>query len=202
MSAEERRKQLLDIAQRIIDAEGFPAATPKRIADEAGINRTVIYQQFGDPAGMFAALVDREITRAGVQFAQVVAEVPDVGRTGDRYLVRVFEGTLNAIDAHPATWRLFLFPPEGAPAELHRRLASSQDFLLSFLTRELLRMRPDLHDPEYTARMVQAAGRELLQLRLSDPESATRERLSALMRSLNADITGRSGEKALSERGE
>ncbi|MFE3258221.1 hypothetical protein [Nocardia sp. NPDC059229] len=40
----------------------------------------------------------------------------------------------------------------------------------------------------YSARIVHEAGRELLQLRLSDPEDATIERLVALVRHLRANV--------------
>ncbi|OHV06390.1 TetR/AcrR family transcriptional regulator [Mycobacterium talmoniae] len=188
MTAEARREQILDVAHAIIDAEGFHAATPNRIAGEAGVNRALIYQQFGDPAGLFVALIDREAGRAGTQFADAVsgAEHPD----GDGYLLRVFDAVLRATDAHPATWRLFLFPPQGAPPELHERLARAQAVVREFFIRELLRSYPEVPDPEYTARIAQAAGRELLQLRLSDP-AASPERLRALVQRFGTELLRR-----------
>lgn len=180
MTAEARRRQILDVTHAIVDAEGFHAATPNRIAREAGINRSLLYQQFGDPTRLFVALIDREAARAGAQFAEAIAAEP--GEESD--LVGRFDSVVRAADAFPATWRLFLFPPQGAPPQLHERLAQAQEVVRTYLTGELLRIYPDLPDPDYTARMLQAAARELLQLRLSDPAAATRERLHALVRSL------------------
>lgn len=180
MTAEARRRQILDVTHAIVDAEGFHAATPNRIAREAGINRSLLYQQFGDPTRLFVALIDREAARAGAQFAEAIAAEP--GEESD--LVSRFDSVVRAADAFPATWRLFLFPPQGAPPQLHERLAQAQEVVRTYLTGELLRIYPDLPDPDYTARMLQAAARELLQLRLSDPAAATRERLHALVRSL------------------
>lgn len=182
MTAEARRSQILDVTHAIVDAEGFHAATPNRIARDAGINRSLIYQQFGDPAGLFVALIDREVARAGAQFAEVIAETTESGRDG--VLVDRFNSVVEAADARPATWRLFLIPPQGAPPELHDRLAQAQEVVHAYLVGALLHIYPDLPDPDYTARMVQAAARELLRLRLSDPDSATHERLHALVRSL------------------
>jgi len=48
----------------------------------------------------------------------------------------------------------------------------------------LLRINPGIPDPEYTARILNAAGDELLRLRLSDPDAATHERLLAHVRRL------------------
>lgn len=189
MTAQGRREQILDVAHAIIDTEGFHAATPNRIAGAAGINRSLIYQQFGDPAGLFVALIDREAGRAGEQFFEAVSGLGEPSAQ-NQTLVRAFDGVLAAMDTHPATWRLFLFPPQGAPPELHTRLTQSQELVRSFLTAELLRINPGLHDPEYTARILYAAGRELLQLRLSDPAHATRERLHSFLHNLRSDLIG------------
>jgi AcrR family transcriptional regulator len=186
MRAEDRREQILDLTHAIVDAEGFHAATPNRIAEAAGITRPVLYQQFGDLAALFIALVDREARRAAIQFAEATSRPEDPLETDP--FVSTFESVLRAVDAHPATWRLFLFPPQGAPPELHERLAQAQDVVRRFLEQELLRAFPGLPDPEYTTRIVQASGRELLQLRLTDPENATIERLSFLVRHLRTHI--------------
>lgn len=191
MTAQARREQILDVAHAIIDVEGFHAATPNRIALAAGVNRSLIYQQFGSPAGLFVALIDREAARAAAQFADAVSGTPNTDTDG--FLLRVFDGVLRATDAHPATWRLFLFPPQGAPPELHQRLARAQTAVCAFLMRELLRSYPDLPDPEYTARIVHAVGRELLQLRLSDPAAATPERLRTVLQWLQFDAGRRVG---------
>lgn len=180
MRADERREQILDVTHEIVDGEGFHAATPNRIAEIAGITRPVLYQQFGDLGGLFVALIDREAERAAAQFIEAIAQ-PDDDADPDPFL-RAFDGALRAIDTHPTTWRLFLLPPEGAPPELHQRVAASQDSVRLYLRHELVRMFPDLPDPDYTARIVYATGRELLCLRLTDPDEATTERLRAVVR--------------------
>ncbi len=186
MTAEGRREQILDVTHAVVDAEGFHAATPNRIAAEAGINRSLIYQLFGDPARLLVALIDREAARAGAQFAAAISGLDAVAE--EQTLVVAFDGVLAAVDAQPATWRLFLFPPQGAPPELYERLAQAQNVVLRFFVTELLRRNPALHEPEYTARVLHASARELLQLHLSDPQSATGERLRTFVRRLGADL--------------
>jgi AcrR family transcriptional regulator len=190
MTGEARREQILDVTHAIVDAEGFHAATPNRVAREAGVNRSLIYQQFGSPAGLFVALIDREAGRAAAQFTAAITSTENPDAEG--FLARVFDGVLRAADGHSATWRLFLFPPQGAPPELHERLAGAEAAVRGFLGRELLRTMPDLPDPDYTARIVAAVGRELLQLRLSEPEQATPERLRAVLGSLELNAGSRS----------
>lgn len=189
MTAEGRREQMLDVTQAIVDAEGFHAATPNRIAEAARVDRSLIYQKFGDLAGLFVELIDREAARAGAQFAEAVSGLDAVAE--DQSLVLAFDGVLAAVDAHPATWRLFLFPPQGAPPELYARLAHSQAFVIEFFIRELLRHNPELHEPEYTARVLHAAGRELLQLHLSDPQTASQDRLRTFVRRLGSELAAK-----------
>ncbi|MBL1080203.1 TetR/AcrR family transcriptional regulator [Nocardia sp. 2] len=185
MSAEARREQILDVTHAIITAEGFHAATPNRIAETAGVNRSLLYQQFGDPAKLFVALIDREAARAAAQFAQAVSSTSD---SGANPALRAFDSVLDAVDASPATWRLFLLPPQGAPPELYERLNQAQAIVREHLIARLRRLGPDLEDPEYTARILQAVCRELLQLRLTEPESATRERLHSLARRFGSEL--------------
>ncbi|MGW5111777.1 hypothetical protein [Nocardia sp. NPDC004123] len=106
----------------------------------------MLYQQFGDLAGLFVALIDREAGRAASQFVEMVVEAGESQDTDP--FVRAFSGAIRAIDSHPATWRLFLFPPEGAPPVLYQRLARSQETVRGFLEQELVEAFPDLPDPE------------------------------------------------------
>src|SRR4051812_3392014 len=182
MRASDRREQILDIAHAIVDAEGFHAATINRIASEAGVTRTVIYQQFGDLSRLFIALVDREANRAQRQFEDAIAQIDEDGAD---VFAESFAGVLRAADEHPATWRLFLVPPQGAPPELHERLAAAQTLVRAYVVNVLLAIDPDVPDPEYTARIVNAAGDELLRLRLANPREATTERLLAHASSLS-----------------
>ncbi|WP_320671908.1 TetR/AcrR family transcriptional regulator [Patulibacter defluvii] len=187
MTAEDRREQILDIAHAIVAGEGFHAATLNRIAAEAGVTRTVLYQQFGDLAGVFVALVDREAERAGMQFAAAIAAAGEPDED-DGAFGRTFAGLLRAIDDHPATWRLFLTPPEGAPPALHQRMGDAQAIVREHLQEVLLTINPELPDPEYTARILHAAGAEMLRLRLTDPVEATHERILAQVRRLTPGL--------------
>src|SRR5690348_380937 len=89
MTAEARREQILDVTHAIVDAEGFHAATPNRIATRAGIDRSLLYQKFGDVAGLFVELIDREAARAGTQFAEAISGLH--ATADDQTLVRAFD---------------------------------------------------------------------------------------------------------------
>ncbi|MCV7031607.1 hypothetical protein [Mycobacterium sherrisii] len=69
---------------------------------------------------------------------------------------------------------------------MYARLAQAEAVVLNFFVTELLRINPRVHDPEYTARILHASGRELLRLHLCDPQTATVERLGTFVRRLGA----------------
>jgi AcrR family transcriptional regulator len=60
-SREERRKELLDAAERAIRRIG-PGAVMDELAAEAGITKPILYSHFGDRAGLAAALAERTST--------------------------------------------------------------------------------------------------------------------------------------------
>ena len=175
MSGPQRRDQILDACRSIVDDEGFHAVNVDRIAKICGITRPVVYQQFGGLAGMLIALVDREILRAGIGFLQAT----DGGRIADGVTAREFvAGVLEAVDANPATWRMFMLPSEGGPPELYERLAQAQAVVREHLSEALLG-RASLADPDVTVRIVHAACDEIVRLRLRDPATYTTDRLLA-----------------------
>lgn len=175
MSGPQRRDQILDACRSIVDSEGFHAVNIDRIAKLCGITRPVVYQQFGGLGGMLIALVDREFLRAGVSFLQVTDDV----RVADDVTARDFvAGVLEAVDANPATWRMFMLPSEGGPPELYERLAQAQAVVREQLSEALLG-RASLADPDVTVRILHAACDEIVRLRLRDPATYTIDRLLA-----------------------
>ena len=56
LSREERNRQLLDVAWRLVREEGTEALTLGRLAEQADITKPVVYDHFGTRAGLLAAL--------------------------------------------------------------------------------------------------------------------------------------------------
>ena len=56
LSREDRRRQLLDVAWRLIREEGTEALTLGRLSEQAGITKPVVYDHFGTRTGLLAAL--------------------------------------------------------------------------------------------------------------------------------------------------
>lgn len=179
MSAEARRDQILDTTRELVDREGFHAATIERIAQECGVTRTLIYQQFTTLAGLLVAMVDREFLHAGAGFLQAVVAPAPV--SAEERFKSALAGVLAAVDTAPASWRMFLMPSEGGPPELYVRLREAQAVTRAFLSAALedTPIPSGLADKELTIRLLHALGDELVRLRLQDPERYSIARLLA-----------------------
>jgi AcrR family transcriptional regulator len=181
MSAAERREQLLDTTKAIVDEHGFHAVSIEAVARRAGVTRPIVYGHFGDLAGLLDALVDREGDRALAQLAPVLPQDLDAGEPRELLLAGL-RGYLEAVRADPATWRLVLMPPEGAPEGLRERIAQGRTAVLAQLTQTF---RPgfgpgrELPDPELAARMLSTLSDEAARLLLTEPDSFPVERLLA-----------------------
>jgi AcrR family transcriptional regulator len=151
------------------------------VAREAGITRPIVYGHFHDLGGLLDALVEREGARALAQLEQVL---PDVASEGDPHemLLGGLRAYLQAAQADPATWRLVLMPPEGAPAILRERIAAGRAAIIAELAEAvppLLGARPD---PELTAHMLSTLSDETVRLHLSDPDRYPVDRLLDMAR--------------------
>lgn len=56
LSRDERHRQLLDVAWRLIRDEGTEALTLGRVAEQAGVTKPVVYDHFGTRTGLLIAL--------------------------------------------------------------------------------------------------------------------------------------------------
>ncbi len=176
MSADQRREQLLDVTKAIVDRDGFHAVSIEAVAREAGITRPIVYGHFRDLTGLLEALVEREGERALAQLEQFL---PDVGAPGTPLdiLLRGLEAYLRAARSDPATWRLVLMPPEGAPAILRERIAEGRATAIGRIAAALPELIGNPPDPELTAQMLSTVSDESVRLHLADPERYPVERL-------------------------
>lgn len=188
MSASDRRDQILDVARQIVVEEGFGAVTMKRLAEDAGITRTVIYQQFGDLPSALVALVEREFANETASYLQSVASHPGGGVA---QFVGVMGDLLSAAEANPSSWRMILTPPEGGPTELYERFAEGRALVRRLLSDSLQTAAKEgqvvLFDEDFElgVRSIYVVAEELLRLFLEDPTSYPRERVLAQVRVLS-----------------
>lgn len=182
LPAAQRREQLLDRCAQVVDVEGFHAATLERIAAEAGVTRTVLYQHFGGLDGMLDALVARASERA----ARTLREA---GAWERRAPSEVMAAVLAAADADPATWRLLLVLPPAGPPSLTEALAAGRRELRREVVTGLVASGVAA-DPELAARVLQSTADELVRLRLADPSQYDHDRLLHLYRTVAGALLG------------
>ncbi|GAA1372043.1 TetR family transcriptional regulator [Streptomyces beijiangensis] len=106
-SAANRRRQLLEAADRVVLRDG-PHASMNAIAAEAGITKPILYRHFGDKGGLYRALAKRH-TDALLDALRAALDAPAERRerveaTLDTYLA--------AIEARPQVYRFLMHPAE------------------------------------------------------------------------------------------
>jgi AcrR family transcriptional regulator len=173
-----RREQLLDVATGLAVAHGFHAVSVEAVARRAGITRAVIYQHFRDLQALLEAVVDRETSRALAQVSETALQNLSEGDP-QQLMLESLDAYLRAVSDHPATWRLVLMPPEGAPETLRKRIEEGRRSVLVQLAQAV---RPALkaentNDAELTASVLSAISDEYARLVLIDPRRYPPERL-------------------------
>ncbi|MGI8408196.1 MAG: TetR/AcrR family transcriptional regulator [Actinomycetota bacterium] len=63
MTGQERRAQLLDIGRSLFAERGYEAASVEEIAQRAHVSKPVVYEHFGGKEGLYAVVVDREVSK-------------------------------------------------------------------------------------------------------------------------------------------
>ncbi|MFS3126997.1 TetR/AcrR family transcriptional regulator [Nocardioides sp. Bht2] len=63
MTAAERREQLIEIARHLFAERGFDATSVEEVAAQAKVSKPVVYEHFGGKEGLYAVVVDREVTQ-------------------------------------------------------------------------------------------------------------------------------------------
>ncbi|MER5461919.1 TetR family transcriptional regulator [Streptomyces sp. NPDC002668] len=152
-SADQRRRELLEAADRVVLRDG-PQASMNAIAAEAGITKPILYRHFGDKGGLYRALAKRH-TDALLDALRAAVDAPAdrrerVEATLDTYLA--------AIEARPQVYRFLMHPAEDAqPSEAGFDVGRHSAPLLRRLGEELAKViydRVDLGpDSEQLARV-------------------------------------------------
>src|SRR4051812_45752998 len=106
-SADRRRRELLEAADRVVLRDG-PKASMNAIAAEAGITKPILYRHFGDKAGLYQALAVRH-TDALLDSLRAALDAPAERR---RRVEATLDTYLAAIEARPQVYRFLMHPAE------------------------------------------------------------------------------------------
>jgi AcrR family transcriptional regulator len=63
MTGTQRREQLIDIGRALFAERGYEGASIEEIAQRAHVSKPVVYEHFGGKEGLYAVVVDREMSR-------------------------------------------------------------------------------------------------------------------------------------------
>ena len=72
MSASERREQLIAVARGLFAERGFDATSVEEVAARAQVSKPVVYEHFGGKEGLYAVVVDREITTISAAISSAI----------------------------------------------------------------------------------------------------------------------------------
>ncbi len=62
MTSGERREQLIETARGLFAEKGYDGTAVEDVAARAGVSKPVVYEHFGGKEGLYAVVVDREVT--------------------------------------------------------------------------------------------------------------------------------------------
>lgn len=190
----ERREQLLDVALRLIAEHGFRGLSMEAVAREAEIAKTVVYDVFGNQEQLLSALLEREQARVLEAIVEAVPTPPLSGDPGE-ILADSVRKALEAVRAHPDTWRLILLPADGLPPAVrdevnrHRERLVRQVEPMAAWGVERLGLG-DL-DPELVAHALIAGAEDAARLTLTHPRRFPPGRLAGFTADLLTAIAAK-----------
>ncbi|MEE1619063.1 TetR/AcrR family transcriptional regulator [Brachybacterium sp. J144] len=62
MTGQERREQLVSVGRRLFAEKGFDVTSVEEIAARAKVSKPIVYEHFGGKEGLYAVVVDREVS--------------------------------------------------------------------------------------------------------------------------------------------
>lgn len=104
LTAEERREQTLDLVTEVFAEKGLGRTTTAELAEAAGVSQALLFKLFGDKRGIYAALIDREVSQGTDLFPEEAAQAQD----DERFFAELAEAFLRRLDERPAFIRLLL----------------------------------------------------------------------------------------------
>jgi AcrR family transcriptional regulator len=102
LPADQRRRQLLDVACDVFATSGFHATAMDDIATAAGVTKPVLYQHFSSKRALYSALLANDLGRLTADLEAAFSQAED---NAER-LRRGFGAYLDFVDRHEDAFRL------------------------------------------------------------------------------------------------
>ncbi len=103
MTAGERREQLIEIARGLFAEKGYDGTAVEDVAAHAGVSKPVVYEHFGGKEGLYAVVVDREVTLLLSMMREALSE-----GSARQLLEQAAVALLDFIDTHPDGFRILV----------------------------------------------------------------------------------------------
>ena len=108
MTGQQRREQLLDVGRRLFAEKGFEAVSVEEIAAKAGVSKPVVYEHFGGKEGLYAVLVDREMSYLLLSITDALGQGEDEQAHPRQMLERAGLALFDYIDRYPDGFRILV----------------------------------------------------------------------------------------------
>ncbi len=182
----------MDAALREFSSHGYEGASLGRIAADAGVTRTVLYDHFPSKRALFVALLESKHAELLAHLRDAISADP----AGAERIRAMFEAFLRFAEREPETWRLLY--PEHAPLDPavavdYRRLHREASRLLaSMLSSDAARAGLDPKSPVAAAVLAlqQAALEGLVRWWHAHPRVSREQVLEAAMKALWKGLEG------------
>ena len=103
MTGAERREQLIEVARGIFAERGFEATSIEEVASRAQVSKPAVYEHFGGKEGLYAVVVDREVTHLLTTMRAALT-----GGGPRQLLEGAAVALLDYIEAHPDGFRILV----------------------------------------------------------------------------------------------
>jgi AcrR family transcriptional regulator len=103
MTAAERRQQLIEVARGLFAERGFDGSAIEEVANRAAVSKPIVYEHFGGKEGLYAVVVDREVTL----LLSMMREALTAG-TSRELLEQAAVALLDYIEHHPDGFRILV----------------------------------------------------------------------------------------------
>ena len=156
MRTVEVREQVLDRAIELLERDGPPAVTARRVAELAGTSTAALYEFFGDKAGLL-----RAVALEGFAALRGTLEAVEAGSDAHRYLVDLLAAARRFAVGRPMLFEVMYSRPlaEFGPGEQDAEAGAAVYRLVVRAVRDWLRQAGSSADAREAAHIIVAAHR-------------------------------------------
>ncbi|MBZ0159145.1 TetR/AcrR family transcriptional regulator [Candidatus Methylomirabilis sp.] len=138
LSAEERRRQIVEVAVELFSRKGFRGTRTREIAEAAGISEAMIYRHFATKRELYFAIIEaKSVTEELLASAATAAQKKDDAGVLRAVGLKMIEQT----EADPSLMRLLLFSAleghELSEIFFESRVKRLHEFLSSYIRRRI-----------------------------------------------------------------